>query len=112
MSWDYQRSRDRIQKHLDGMGEITVEEVVREAHMHELLSETCRGETYGAHVYSTVTNFARLASDGLYAQDDYKRLIRAVHIRLSMLELLRDLVWVGRCRLLAALTKGGRQLAS
>src|SRR2546423_10859013 len=80
MSWDYQRSRDRIQKHLDGMGEITVEELVREAQLHELLSETCCREIYGAHVYATVTNFARLASDGLYAQDDYKRLIRAVHI--------------------------------
>jgi len=27
-----------------------------------------------------VSNFARLASDGLYAEDDYKRLIQCVHI--------------------------------
>jgi class 3 adenylate cyclase len=80
MSWDYQRSKDRIQKHLGGMGEITVEKLVREADVHELLSETCCRKIYGAHVYMPVTNLAHLASEGLYAQDDYKRLIRAVHI--------------------------------
>jgi hypothetical protein len=80
MSWKYRRSQERIEEHLDGLGDITVEKLVREADLHKLLSETNCREIYGAHVYLSVTNFAHLASDGLYAQDDYKRLIRAVHI--------------------------------
>src|SRR6266487_321407 len=80
MSWDKKRSLDRIQKHLDGMGEIEVKKLKREADLEQLLSETICREIYGAHVYIQVPNFACLASDGLYAQDDYKRLIQGVHI--------------------------------
>ncbi len=80
MSWDYQRSFDRIQKHLNGMGEIEVKKLTREADLEQLLSETTCRDIYGAHVYIQVPNFAHLASDGLYAQDDYKRLIQGVHI--------------------------------
>ncbi|HYU75725.1 MAG TPA: hypothetical protein VEL31_23890, partial [Ktedonobacteraceae bacterium] len=80
MSWDKKRSLDRIQKHLDGMGEIEVKKLTREADLEQLLSETICREIYGAHVYIQVPNFACLASDGLYAQDDYKRLIQGVHI--------------------------------
>src|SRR5712691_605592 len=80
MSWHYQRSYDRIQKHLNDMGEIEVAKLTREADLEQLLSEiTCR-DIYGAHVYVQVPNFAHLASSGLYAQDDYKRLIQGVHI--------------------------------
>jgi class 3 adenylate cyclase len=80
MSWDKKRSLDRIQKHLDSMGEIEVKKLTREADLEQLLSETTCREIYGAHVYIQVSNFARLASDGLYAQDNYKRLIQGVHI--------------------------------
>src|SRR6266700_4982302 len=80
MSWDKKRSLDRIQKHLDGMGEIEVKKLTREADLAQLLSETTCRDIYGAHVYIQVPNFAHLASDGLYAQDDYKRLIQGVHI--------------------------------
>ena len=31
MSWDFETSLERIEKHLDGMGEIEIEELVREA---------------------------------------------------------------------------------
>ncbi len=79
MSWDKKRSLDRIQKHLDGMGEIEVKKLAREADLEQLLSETTCREIYGAHVYIQVPNFAHLASNGLYAQDDYKRLIQGVH---------------------------------
>src|SRR5438874_10174025 len=80
MSWDKKRSHDRIQKHLDGMEEIEVKKLTREADLEQLLSETTCRVIYGAHVYIQVPNFARLASDGLYAKDDYKRLIQGVHI--------------------------------
>ncbi len=80
MSWDKKRSLDRIQEHLCGMREIEVKKLTRSADLEQLLSETTCREIYGAHVYIQVPNFARLASDGLYAQDDYKRLIQGVHI--------------------------------
>jgi class 3 adenylate cyclase len=82
MAWDYQRSHDRIQKHLNGLGAIDIRKLVREADLDQLLTETTCRQIYGAHVYVTVSNFARLASDGdgYYAQDDYKRLIQGVHI--------------------------------
>lgn len=80
MSWDYETSLDRIQKHLDGMGEIEIEDLVREADLNTLLSETkCRG-VVGAHVYTYVANFPRMAS--AYADDEteYKRFLQAVHL--------------------------------
>jgi class 3 adenylate cyclase len=80
MSWDYERSLERVRHHLDNMGGIEIEKLEREADLEKLLSETCCREIYGAHVYVEVSNFARLASDGTYAEDDYKRLIRGIHI--------------------------------
>jgi class 3 adenylate cyclase len=80
MSWNYQRSYDRIRTHLDTMGEIEVAKLKREADLEQLLSETTCRDIYGAHVYVQVSNFARLASDGLYAEDDYKHLIQGLHI--------------------------------
>lgn len=80
MSWNYDKSLERIQKHLDNMGEIEIEELVREADLNNLLSETRCREIHGAHVYLHISNFARLASDGINNSDEYKRLIQAVHI--------------------------------
>jgi len=80
MSWNYQRSYDRIRDHLDHMGEIEVAKLTREADLEQLLSETTCREIYGAHVYVQVSNFVRLASDGLYAEEDYKCLIQGMHI--------------------------------
>ena len=80
MSWDYQMSLRRIQQHLNNMGDIEVSKLTREADLEQLLTEANCREIYGAHVYVHVSNFARLASDGIYAQDDYKWLIQEVHI--------------------------------
>lgn len=80
MSWDYDESLERIRHHLDNMGEIEVEKLRREADLGKLLSETKCREIFGAHVYVGVTNFAELASEGVYSEDDYKRLIRSIHL--------------------------------
>ncbi len=80
MSWNYDESLERIRRHLDNMGKIEVEKLKREADLESLLSETKCREIYGAHVYVGVTNFARLASEGAYSEDDYKRLIRGIHL--------------------------------
>ncbi|WP_047865488.1 adenylate/guanylate cyclase domain-containing protein [Rubrobacter aplysinae] len=80
MGWDYDQSIERIQRHLDNMGEIEVQKLKREADLESLLSETVCREIYGAHVYLGVSNFAALASDDTYSKDDYKRLVRSLHI--------------------------------
>lgn len=80
MAWNYTTSKDRIQKHLDGMGEIKVEKLTRDANLNTLLSETCCREIYGAHVYAHVSNFAHLASRHVEDEGAYKQFIRSVHI--------------------------------
>ncbi len=37
MSWKLEKSKDRIQEHLDGMGTIEVASLVREADLQNLL---------------------------------------------------------------------------
>jgi hypothetical protein len=80
MSWNYDDSLKRIGKHLDDMGEIEIEKLVREADLNNLLTETCCREIHGAHVYVYVTNFARIASESIADANEYKRFIQAVHI--------------------------------
>ena len=79
MSWSYQTSLSRVETHLQGMGEIEVEKLVRDADLHNLLSETCCRNIYGAHVYLDIPNFADLAT--MTAEgEDYRRVIQALHI--------------------------------
>jgi class 3 adenylate cyclase len=80
MAWNIDKSRERIRQHLDGMGDIEIERLVKEADLGTLLSETCCREVYGAHAYVSVSNFDSLASDSTYSEGDYKRLIQGVHI--------------------------------
>src|SRR5207249_4657121 len=80
MSWDYESSLERIKQHVENLGDIEVEKLVREADLDSLLSETRCRQIYGAHTYLTVSNFVALCSDGAYAEADYKRLIQGVHI--------------------------------
>ena len=79
MSWDYNTSLERVETHLQNMGEIEVEKLVRDADLHNLLSETCCRDIYGAHVYLDIPNFADLAT--MTAEgEDYRRVIQALHI--------------------------------
>src|SRR5207248_592011 len=65
MSWNYDDSKERIGNHLDNMGEIEVEKLVREADLNSLLSETKCRQIHGAHIYVHVTNFSRIASESV-----------------------------------------------
>src|SRR6266516_7326619 len=80
MSWNYKNSLERIGKHLENMGEIEIEKLVREADLDTLLTETCCRETHGAHVYAHVPSFARIATQSIADETEYKRFIQAVHI--------------------------------
>lgn len=80
MSWNYDNSLERIGKHLDNMGEIEIEKLVREADLEKLLTETCCREIHGAHVYVHISTFARIATQSIADNTEYKRFIQAVHI--------------------------------
>lgn len=80
MGWDYEDSLERIQKHLDGMGEIEIEDLTREADLNTLLSETKCRRIHGAHVYTYVANFPRMATDSAVDEIEYKRFLQSVHI--------------------------------
>lgn len=79
MSWNVDRSRERIKKHLAGLGNIEIAKLTKEADLDSLLSETCCREIFGAHVYIAVSNFANLAAE-ITTDADYRRLIQAVHV--------------------------------
>ena len=79
MAWDLNTSTNRVEHHLDTLGDIEVEKLTRDADLNSLLSETNCREIYGAHVYADVPNFADLATvvgDG----DEYRRVIQSVHL--------------------------------
>lgn len=77
MSWNYDRSLERISDHLDNLGEITIEKLKREADLDNLLSETNCREIFGAHVYAQLAGLAPRASDTDLSDQDFKRLIQA-----------------------------------
>jgi class 3 adenylate cyclase len=78
MSWNYETSLERVKRHLESMGEIEIEDLVREADLHSLLSETCCRTIFGAHVYIDVPNFSVLATD--IDGEEYRRVLQAVHL--------------------------------
>lgn len=79
MGWKYSKSKERVEKFLAGLGDIEIEKLTREADLEGLLTETKCREIFGAHVYVTVSNFARLASEHAETEQ-YRRLIQAVHV--------------------------------
>lgn len=79
MSWKYDTSKERVQKHADNMGEIEIKKLTREADLNNLSETRCR-EIYGAHVYFAVCNFAKMATEDASDENEYKRLIQAIHI--------------------------------
>src|SRR3982750_803272 len=80
MSWDYHRSVNRIKDHRDNIGAISIEKLIREADLEQLLTETNCRQIYGAHMYLTISNFSHLASNTTYGDNEYKRMIQGLHI--------------------------------
>ncbi|MGI8495422.1 MAG: adenylate/guanylate cyclase domain-containing protein [Pyrinomonadaceae bacterium] len=80
MSWNYDKSKVRIKKHAGILEEIQIEKLTREADLNNLLTETCCREIHGAHVYVHVSNFAKMATEKVSDEKEYKRFIQAVHI--------------------------------
>lgn len=78
MSWNYDRSDERVKKHLDEMGEIEIKPMAREMNLDNLSETVCR-DIFGAHVYAEIRNLAELVGE-LTEPADRQRLIQATHI--------------------------------
>ena len=92
MPWNYDKSKERIGnylKKLDKLGPIVVQPLVREMDLNNLSEVNCR-EIDGAHIYIDVSNFSQMVSDSTYQRDDYKRLIRSVHLYQREISRLAD----------------------
>lgn len=96
MSWNEIRSRERVQKHIESIGEIDLRPLAREvSDLEQLLSETTCRDIFGAHVYIDVSNFDDLSSDSKMARDAYQRLIQATHIYQRELTYIAEKVFTG-----------------
>jgi hypothetical protein len=62
MSWNRQRSADRIQRHLQGMQPINVSDFTKNMDLEQVVSENQCKRIFGAHTYATLTNFVQMAS--------------------------------------------------
>jgi class 3 adenylate cyclase len=78
MSWDYERSRERIKSHLEKMPEIEISKLEKNADLENLLSETVCRRIFGAHVYLDIMNFSDVIATT--RGDELRRVIRATHI--------------------------------
>jgi hypothetical protein len=78
MAWNYNTSYERVQKHLDEMGDIEIKPYSREMDLENLSETRCR-DIFGAHVYGEIRNLSVLVSERttkLERQD----LVQATHL--------------------------------
>lgn len=96
MSWNYQRSYQRIQQHLRGMQPINISDLTKEMDLEQVVSESQCKRIYGVHVYALLTNFAHLASF-IPEGEAYKELIIAVHLYQREVVRIVEQVFGGIC---------------
>jgi hypothetical protein len=77
MPWHYQRSMERVQKHLANLDDIEVEPLDREMDLENLSEKKCR-QIYGSHVYVEVRNLSTLVNE-MDDDDGRRRVIQATH---------------------------------
>lgn len=78
MSWDRERSANRIEEHVKSLENIEISSLEREADLENVLSESHCREIESSHVYADVSNFARIIST--LEDDALRSAIRALHI--------------------------------
>ena len=78
MTWNYDESLARVQKHLDEMGAIEIKPMVREMDLDNLSETVCR-DINGAHVYCEIANLSALVATAT-DKPTRQRLVQAVHL--------------------------------
>jgi class 3 adenylate cyclase len=81
MGWDYERSRERVAEESERIREsdIVIEPLRREMDLGNLSPTNCR-LVHGVHLYADVRNLPKVIGDGLMRRDDFKRLLRYLHV--------------------------------
>ena len=81
MTWDYERSKERVEKEWKRLqeAEINVEPLTREMDLSNL-SPTEARLVHGVHLYADILNFGDILDESLMCRDDYKRLYRYLHV--------------------------------
>lgn len=79
MSWNKQRSANRIRQHLQSMQPTNVSNLTKKMDLEHIVSENQCKRIFGVHVYATLTNFAQLASSPPEG-NGYKDWIIALHL--------------------------------
>lgn len=81
MSWDYERSKDRLAQEWKRIQEagVKVERLTREMDLRNLSLTEAR-VVHGTHLYTSVRNMKALLDDGLMRRDNFLRLHRYLHV--------------------------------
>lgn len=81
MSWDHERSKERVKKELERLQKagLSVSPLTREMDLNNLSPSDAR-LVHGVHVYSEIANFDQLLAHDLMSRDEYKRLHRYLHV--------------------------------
>ena len=96
MSWNEQRSRDRLRaesQRITTTG-ITVTPLTREMDLHNLSTSDTRLVT-GVHLYADITNLVELLEDETLRRNNHKRLYRLLHLTRRELRHLTQSVFGG-----------------
>ena len=96
MSWNYQRSNQRIQQHLHRMPPINISDLTKEMDLEQVVSENQCKRIYGVHVYALLTDFAHLASS-VPEGEAYKELLIAAHLYNREVTRIVEQVFGGIC---------------
>ncbi len=81
MSWDFQRSKERLAKEWARIQEagLNIQRLSREMDLTNL-SPTDARIVHGAHIYCHIANFSEVIDSPLMRRDDFKRLHRLLHV--------------------------------
>ena len=90
MGWNQEKSRQRVQAHLDDMGEIEITDLVREMDLDNLSETRCR-RIFGSHVYSEIANLSTLVGT-MTDKPKRQRIVQAVHLYQREMRQIADAV--------------------
>lgn len=96
MSWDKQRSTERIQQHLRGMQPINVSDLTKDMDLEQVVSENQCKQIFGVHVYAALTGLAQRVSSVPEGKGQ-KRLMIALHLYQQEVFRIVEQVFKGYC---------------
>ena len=96
MSWDYERSRNRLAAEWERVSDLeyTVTRLTREMDLNNLASTDVR-QVSGVHLYAEIANIDELLQDPHQRRDDHRRIYRTLHLTRKELRRILQSVFCG-----------------